>query len=66
MTSFIHTQDGTVLMFDAEIGLISARSVAEAQAERRRRALVNAQKLPSQKGASNLNQPVTLTVGVNA
>ena len=63
MTSFIHTQDGTVLMFDAEIGLISARSVAEAQAELRRRTVRN---LQSQRGACNLNQPVTLTVGVNA
>ena len=63
MTSFIHTQDGTVLMFDAEIGLISARSVAEAQAELRRRTVRN---LQSQKGVRNLNQPVTLTVGVNA
>lgn len=63
MTSFIHTQDGTVLMFDAEIGLISARSVAEAQAELRRRTVRN---LQSQRGARNLNQPVTLTVGVNA
>lgn len=65
MTSFIHTQDGTVLMFDAEIGLISARSVAEAQAERSRRAL-NAQKLPMPKGVRNLNQPVTLALRVNA
>ena len=64
MTSFIHTQDGTVLMFDAEIGLISARSVAEAQAELRRRAV--RPNLPPQKGARNLNQPVTLTAGVNA
>jgi ribosomal protein L28 len=63
MTSFIHTQDGTVLMFDAEIGLISARSVAEAQAELRRRTVRN---LQSQKGVRNLNQPVTLTVGVSA
>ena len=63
MTSFIHTQDGTVLMFDAEIGLISARSVAEAHAEIRLRL---ARKLSPSRASCNLNQPAALTLGVNA
>lgn len=63
MTSFLHTQDGTVLVYDPTLGLISAASMAEAQAEIRRRL---AAKLQSPKAACNLNQPVTITVGVNA
>lgn len=43
--SMIHTQDGTVIVFDPEIGTVSAKSEAEAWREvERRKALKTARR----------------------